>query len=393
MGGRHVVVDVLKILATLLVSFAALVVGLKIDKPLPFIAWAGACAVGGWLITWKLPWLQEMIWSTFSRRPRLSALIAALLLALFPPIFVGVFHQPYWVHAATVAGLYVCLALGLNIVVGLAGLLDLGFVAFFAIGAYVGALFSLEFKEVWWATWLAIPLCAAAASLFGVTLGAPTLRLRGDYVAIVTLGFGEIIRIVLNNWDSVTNGPKGLFGIPAPRIGSWSFASGINIGGLSLGSSSAYYYATLLLAFVVAALASRLDDSSIGRAWRAIREDELAAGAMGIHARNYKLLAFACGAASAGVAGLLFAHLQTFVSPESFVFMESAWILCMVVLGGMGSIPGVVLGAVTLSILPEKLRDFEEYRMLVFGACLVLFMTLRPQGLIPARRRSSAREP
>jgi len=313
------------------------------------------------------------------------------ILFLFPFIFTVGFHDPYWVYVATVAGIYVCLALGLNIVVGLAGLLDLGYVAFYAIGAYSAALVSLHFPQYWWALWLWVPCSLLLAALFGVVLGFPTLRLRGDYLAIVTLGFGEIIRIILNNWDSVTNGPKGLAGIPAPRIGSYSLADGVpglRVGGVPVwGKEVNYYLVTVAYALVIAVVVGRLDKSRIGRAWRAIREDELAAEAMGIDTTRAKLLAFGIGASFAGVAGLLFAHIQTFIDPMSFVFMESAIILCMVVLGGMGSIPGVVLGAVLLAVLPEKLRQFQDYRMLLFGLALVAMMILRPQGLLPPRRQ------
>ncbi|MBJ93444.1 MAG: ABC transporter ATP-binding protein [Rickettsiales bacterium] len=331
-----------------------------------------------------------------------AGLLGALL--LFPFIFTLGFRDPYWVYVATLAGIYVCLALGLNVVVGLAGLLDLGYVAFYAIGAYSSALISLSFPQYWWAVWLWVPCVVVLAALFGVVLGFPTLRLRGDYLAIVTLGFGEIVRIVLGNWDSVTNGPKGLAGIPSPRIGSYSLDQGLPLldflGPLLWdqrvtvwGKEVNYYLLTLGYALLIALVAARLDNSRLGRAWRAVREDELAARSMGIDVTRVKLMAFGIGASFAGIAGLLFAHIQGFIDPMSFVFMESAIILCMVVLGGSGSLVGVVVGAILLAVLPEKLRDFQEYRMLIFGLVLVLMMVLRPQGLFPAvqSQGSSAR--
>jgi len=316
-------------------------------------------------------------------------------LLAFPAIFSLGFRNPHWIYVGTLAGIYVCLALGLNIVVGLAGLLDLGYVAFYAIGAYSSALVSVTFPEYWWALWAWIPCSMLLAAGFGALLGAPTLRLRGDYLAIVTLGFGEIVRIVLNNWDSVTNGPKGLI-VPPPRVLDYSLNQGLPalnraLGFNAWGKEVNYYLLTVLYAVVIAVAARRLDRSRTGRAWRAIREDELAAQAMGIDTTRTKLLAFAIGASFAGVAGLLFAHLQGFIDPMSFIFMESAIILCMVVLGGMGSIPGVILGAIILAVLPEKLRTFSDYRMLVFGVALVAMMVLRPEGLLPPSRSLEAK--
>ena len=376
-------------------GLAAVVVGLRIKNPWMFLGFLALLIAAFMGVRAFVDRRVEpgALGDLFADHPITTRTALVTMLVAFPFIFAVVFRNPYWIYVATLAGIYVCLALGLNIVVGLAGLLDLGYVAFYAIGAYSSALVSIHF-DAWWALWLWVPCSVLVAGGLGVALGFPTLRLRGDYLAIVTLGFGEIIRIILNNWDGLTNGPKGLADIPAPRIGSYALSDGI----ASLpwwGKEINYYLVTVAYALLIAVVAGRLDRSRIGRAWRAIREDELAARAMGIDTTRVKLLAFAVGASFAGIAGLLFAHMQTFIDPMSFIFMESAIILCMVVLGGMGSIPGVVLGAIILAALPEKLRDFQDYRMLVFGLALVAMMVLRPQGLLPAvrGRRSGSASP
>jgi len=378
---------------------AAVVIGLRIRQPGLFVAFlllVGGLYWGARALLARTGRLEQVV-AAFGKVPRASRGGFVAILLLFPFIFTLGFQNNHWIYVATLAGIYVCLALGLNIVVGLAGLLDLGYVAFYAIGAYSSALVSVTFPEYWWALWVWVPCSVVLAALFGVVLGFPTLRLRGDYLAIVTLGFGEIVRIILTNWDSVTNGPKGLSGIPSPRIGSYSLDQGVPIfdflGPLLAnqpvavwGKEVNYYLLTVAYAMLIALVASRLDTSRLGRAWRAVREDELAAQAMGVDTTRVKLLAFGIGASFAGVAGLLFAHIQGFIDPMSFIFMESAIILCMVVLGGMGSLRGVVVGAVLLAVLPEKLRDFQEYRMLIFGMVLVAMMVLRPNGLLPPKR-------
>jgi branched-chain amino acid transport system permease protein len=311
-----------------------------------------------------------------------------------------------WVRIMDFALLYIMLALGLNIVVGYAGLLDLGYIAFFAVGAYNYALLSSPQFGLHWPVWVILPLGALLACLFGVLLGAPTLRLRGDYLAIVTLGFGEIIRIFLNNLNApvnITNGPQGISMIDPIAPGGFSFAATHEVFGLSLPSVHLYFYLFLAFTGVVIFVSRRLENSRIGRAWMAIREDEVAAEAMGINTRNIKLLAFAMGAAFGGLSGGLFAGFQGFVSPESFGLLESIMILCMVVLGGMGKIAGVVLGGLLLALLPEAFRhgagplqqalfgqtliDPESLRMLLFGVALIAVMLLRPAGLWPSGKR------
>lgn len=278
---------------------------------------------------------------------------------------------------------YVTLGLGLNIVVGLAGLLDLGYIAFYGVGAYTYALFSVHFQMPFW---VALPLCAAFAAGAGCFIGYPTLRMRGDYLAIVTLGFGEILRIILNNWMSLTGGPNGILGIKAPAIYWPDPEQGFEMTRFLIRSPMAQYYLILAIALVTVLAVRRLADSRIGRAWEAIREDETAASIMGVNTFALKLLAYAMGAVFGGLAGAFFAAKMRFVSPGSFTFIESAMVLAMVVLGGMGSIPGIVLGAIALIALPEFFRDFESYRMLVFGAAMAIMMVFRPAGLIPAKR-------
>lgn len=310
-----------------------------------------------------------------------------------------------WVRLLDFALLYVILALGLNIVVGYAGLLDLGYVAFYALGAYVYAWLASPHFGLHLPFWAILPLGAALAALFGVLLGAPTLRLRGDYLAIVTLGFGEIIRIFLNNLNAplnITNGPQGINLIDPVRLGETALSQTHVWGGLSFSGAHQYYYLFLLMTLAVVFISMRLENSRVGRAWVAIREDEIAAAATGINTRNFKLLAFAMGATFGGLAGGLFASFQGFISPESFNLMESIMILCMIVLGGMGHIPGVIFGAVVLTLLPEALRytgdlqrlllgqvyvDPADLRMLLFGFALVAVMLYRPAGLIPSPRR------
>lgn len=331
------------------------------------------------------------------------ALIAIALIAL---PFVLAMVGTAWVRITNLAILFVLLSLGLNIVVGFAGLLDLGYIAFYAVGAYVYALLASPHFGLHLPWWAILPIGAAVACLFGVLLGTPTLKLRGDYLAIVTLGFGEIIRIFLNNLNAplnLTNGPQGINNIQSAQIAGQSLGRSFELFGLQIPSVTAHYYFFLALTLLVIFICVRLQDSRLGRAWVAIREDELAARACGINTRNVKLLAFGLGATFGGVAGGLFAGFQGFVSPESFGLLESIMVLCMVVLGGMGNIAGVILGALLLALLPEVLRwgaapvqqwlfgkvlvDPESLRLLLFGVALVLVMRWRPAGLWPSALR------
>ncbi len=312
-------------------------------------------------------------------------ILAALILAMLFPQFTGRYQQDVAINVL----IYVCLGLGLNIVVGLAGMLDLGYIAFYGIGAYTYALFNIHYGIPFW---ICLPISAGFALIAASIVGFPTLRMRGDYLAIVTLGFGEIIRIILNNWMSLTNGPNGIMGINRPGIFFPSFADGFTWEHMWLKKLWLLYYVALGLAIITIICVHRLNMSRVGRAWEAIREDETAAELMGVNTFIYKLLAYAMGGLFAGLAGAFFASRMKFVSPESFIFLESAMVLCMVVLGGMGSIPGIILGAAALIIFPEVFREFELYRMLAFGAVMVVMMLFRPAGLIPAKRMGTRSE-
>lgn len=299
------------------------------------------------------------------------------------------------VDIATLALIYVMLGLGLNVVVGFAGLLDLGYVAFYAVGAYGYALLSMHFGLSFWEC---LPLCVIMAAITGCLLGFPVLRLRGDYLAIVTLGFGEIIRLLLNNLDELTGGPDGIGNIPKPSLFGLEFARRSSIEGgttfhefFGLEYSGAdtvvfLYLVALVMTLLILYVINRLIRMPVGRAWEALREDEIACRSLGLNPTTIKLSAFGFGASTAGFAGAFFAARQGFINPESFTFIESAIVLAIVVLGGMGSQIGVILAAIALTALPEIARQFAEYRMLIFGLVLVLMMIWRPQGLLPATR-------
>jgi branched-chain amino acid transport system permease protein len=323
------------------------------------------------LLTIAGAWLSPRLTMPASLRERIRSSFPTdwryLLLFLLPALAVPFFAQNYIIDVAVLAGIYIILALGLNVVVGYTGLLNLGFVAYYAIGAYSFALLNTKLGLGFWS---AMPVAVVITTMAGFLFAVPALRLKGDYLALVTLGFGEIVRITLNNWDSFTNGPNGIGGISAPMLA-----------GMSLETLSAYYYLVLFFVLVAIVVIGRVQRSKIGRAWIALREDEVAALAMGIPSTAYKLYSVSFGAFWAGIAGCLFAAKMRFISPESFTFMESVLVLCMVILGGLGSIGGVIVGAVILVILPEVLREVQMYRMLALGAGIVLLMIFRPQGL------------
>jgi len=307
---------------------------------------------------------------------RALLLVVAVAVALVVPAGLS----PYWQDVLVQAASFSLFAVGLNVVVGLAGLLDLGYVAFWAIGSYTMAILSgsgpPQFAHL--DVWVILPLGILAAMTAGVLLGLPVLRLRGDYLAIVTLGFGEIIRITLSNLDSITRGSRGISGIPHPSIAGNSFGT----------RALPYYYLTIVLLFVAVFLIRNLNTSRIGRAWVAIREDEIAAEAMGVNTFRMKLWAFAFGASTAGIAGVLNASRTNYVNPGSFQIINSILVLAMVVLGGMGSMLGPIVGAASIVIIPELLRDYvpPSARFMAFGAILVVMMIFRPQGLVPSRR-------
>ncbi len=393
---------------------ACLMIGVKLDTEGTTLTVSGATTeqwmwiVGGIAAVFLSQLFSSQIDSLFGKmpKPKLGALLPEekkmatlkpwLLAALITVMLIWPFMVSRGsVDLATLTLIYIMLGLGLNIVVGLAGLLDLGFVAFYAVGAYTYALLSEYFGMSFWAC---LPISAGLAALFGFLLGFPVLRLRGDYLAIVTLGFGEIIRILLNNWTAVTGGPNGISGIAKPTLFGLEFTRRAKEEGaetfhqyFDLSYSSSYkviflYLIAVLLVIFVVYLINRLMRMPIGRAWEALREDEIACRSLGLNRTAIKLSAFTIGASTAGFAGAFFAARQGFISPESFIFIESAIILAIVVLGGMGSQVGVILAAIVMTILPELAREFSEYRMLLFGLLMVLMMRWRPEGLVPMKR-------
>ena len=343
-------------------------------------------AVRGVTRTWSLPSLPAI-----PERHRNGLILAMLLFAVSWPFFAG----RNAVDIATLAMIYVMLGLGLNIVVGFAGLLDLGFVGFYAVGAYT---YALLYHWAGWSFWEALPLSGAMSALFGFALGFPVLRLRGDYLAIVTLGFGEIIRLLLVNLTDWTGGPDGISSIPKPTVmglpmtrsplteDGTTFHQFFGLEFNSMHMVIFLYLMALLLAVVTLLISNRLIRMPIGRAWEALREDEIACRSLGLNPMKIKLSAFTLGAMFAGFGGAFFAARQGIVNPESFTFIESALILAIVVLGGMGSQIGVIVAAILLTVLPELAREFSEYRMLIFGLVMILMMVWRPQGLLPMKR-------
>jgi len=319
--------------------------------------------------------------SNLKKIPRnyyISSLV--LVVVIFPLL-----ADRYMIDVGITCLIYVVLGLGLNIVVGLAGLLDLGYIAFYAVGAYSYSLLNLHFGLSFWTC---LPIGVVLGAVLGCIIGYPTLKMRGDYLAIVTMGFGEIVRLVLNNWDKLTHGPNGLLGMQKPVL----YYPSLGDGGLSwavfkLKSLPALYYLIFILAVLTIIAVNRLDKSRIGRAWVAIREDEVAAELSGVPTTWLKLLAYAMGAAFASVGGAFFAAKLSYTNPNFFIFMESCIVLCIVVLGGVGSIPGIILAGVVLIAVPEVFRELQAYRMFAFGLAMAVMMVLRPEGLIPASRR------
>jgi branched-chain amino acid transport system permease protein len=321
---------------------------------------------------------EEIVQPGFGQRlledPKVFKPVLAVLalLTLVFPLAVDI----YQTNIMVLALIFVVLGLGLNVTVGLAGLLDLGYVAFFAVGAYTYGVLNSFFG---FGFWISLPIGGLMGALFGIALGFPILRLRGDYLAIVTLGFGSIAKIVIENWEEVFNGAKGIANIPRPGF----FGAEMTI---TAATTYTYYLMILMVIFAIF-ITNRLKDSRIGRAWMALREDEIACVAMGVDMARTKLGAYAFGAFWAGLAGVIFASRNTYINPNSFTFMESALVLSIVVMGGMGSIVGVIVAALVLILMPEYLRAFAEYRMLMFGAVMVLMMIFRPEGLIANVRR------
>lgn len=374
------------VVAVIAVVLGVTVVGLAIEESNSFVTFLVAVFAAVALL--QLSGLGRWVSETFKNHSRIAAVAGVAAAVAFPFTQGG---SGYWVRVFASVGVFAVAALGLNVVVGLAGLLDLGYVAFFGVGAYTGALLggaALSTVDQQLPFLAVVLIGGAVAAGVGVIIGAPTLRLRGDYLAIVTLGFGEIFRITVNNWTGLTRGPNGIAGIPDLAVGGFDFGERHELFGISLAGFTNYYFLEIVLVLGAILVFTRMDDSRIGRAWVAIREDETAAEAMGINTTRLKLLAFAIGAALAGVAGTVNSHVTSQVSPDSYTFIESILLVAAVVLGGMGTVPGALLGSTLLFVIPEKLRAFQNTRLLLFGIALILIMRFRPQGLIPSRRRT-----
>ena len=360
----------------------------------------GLCIIGRFLINLnsarksELKFLSNInlkLSSSTENKAKHFAITGILFAVVFPFL---PFTDRYFMDVAIMILTYIMLGWGLNIVVGLAGLLDLGYVAFYAVGAYSYALIATTFG---WSFWICLPLAGLFAAFFGILLGFPVLRLRGDYLAIVTLGFGEIIRIILINWYEVTNGPDGITGIPRPSFfglpfkrspdeGEMSFHTFFGLEYSTMHRIIFLYYLILVLALITNYFTLKIRKLPVGRAWEALREDEIACKSLGVNPTNTKLTAFAIGAMFGGFAGSFFATRQAFISPESFTFIESAIIVAIVVLGGMGSQTGVVLASIFLIGITEIFRDLEQYRMIAFGGAMVLIMVFKPKGILANRK-------
>jgi branched-chain amino acid transport system permease protein len=355
------------------------------------------CVVGRFIINLRKQSKSNFIANTFSQLGNYFAnkgkifVFSGLLFAIVFPYLP--FTDRYLMDVGIMVLTYIMLGWGLNVVVGLAGMLDLGYVAFYAVGSYSFALIATEFD---WSFWICLPLAGLFAAFFGILLGFPVLRLRGDYLAIVTLGFGEIIRIILINWYDLTNGPDGISGIPRPTFfgldftrnppeGSESFHTFFNLEYSGMHRIIFLYYVILVLALITNHVTLKIRKLPVGRAWEALREDEIACKSLGVNPTNTKLTAFAIGAMFGGFAGSFFATKQGFISPESFTFIESAIILAIVVLGGMGSQTGVVLATIFLIGFTETFRELEQFRMIAFGAAMVLIMLYKPKGILDQR--------
>jgi branched-chain amino acid transport system permease protein len=369
----------LAVTVCLLSLYAIVILGLRIQRPWLLILYLGAVAILI-LAYQRVPVVSRQIACDFQDNAALAAAILILLLVLYPVV---VHDDPYLIHVAALSAIFAVMALGLNITLGFAGLLDIGFAVYFGAGAYTSAQLAIHLGIDFW---LGAVLGGVIAAAFGFVVAWPALRVHDHYLGLVTLGYGLMMNLLARNLNFLTNGTDGVIDIPPPSIGSHSFTEPLNILSLSLPFQANFYYLATAIALVVIFVSYRFLNSKLGRAWEAIREDEIAARCSGINARALKVLAFSTGAFFGGIGGALYAHMIGFISPDSFTFLESITILVMVVIGGAGNILGVVAGAVALVVLPERFREFEHLRLLIFGLALVLLMINRPQGLFPRRR-------
>ena len=360
--------------------FAAFLVGLALEDVIlvtGFLLLTVAGAIG-----WgRMPKLNRRARELMAKDKRFAVFILTALLVLFPFIFLD---NPYLIHLGALAAIFAIMALGLNISLGFCGLLDVGFAVYFAAGAYASSQLAVIFDVSFW---IGLPLGGLMAAFFGFLVAWPALRVHDHYLALVTLGYGLIMNLLHRNLTFLTHGTDGVINIPPPAIFGWDFVTPIAIGDLELPFQMNFYFLALIIAALTIFVSIRLRDSNLGRQWEAIREDEVAARCFGVNVTRLKIIAFSTGAFFGGIGGAVFAHMIGFVHPDNFVLLTSIMILAMVIIGGMGNIAGVVVGAVALTLIPERLREFEDLRMLLFGGALVLIMIYRPQGLFPNSRR------
>ncbi|MDA7947739.1 MAG: branched-chain amino acid ABC transporter permease [Hyphomicrobiaceae bacterium] len=363
-----------------LALFALFLVGLAIESAVLLVGYIAAVAFGAYVIG-RFKGTGERLQNMVQADRGYTFLLVFLLAISYPIIFSG---DAYLIHIATLACIYVIMALGLNITLGFAGLLDVGFAVYFAAGAYTSAQLAVLFDVPFW---IGLPLGGLVAAFFGFLIAWPALRVQGHYLAMVTLGYGLIMNILHRNLKFLTNGTDGVLNIPPPSIAGFDFLQPISIFGFQLPFQANFYYLSLALIIVTIFVSYRLQNSNIGRCWEAMREDDIAGKCFGINLTRMKLMAFSTGAFFGGIGGAVFAHMIGFVHPDNFMLLTSITILAMVLIGGMGNIWGVVIGAVLLILIPERLREFENLRMLLFGASMALIMIYRPQGLFPSARK------
>jgi branched-chain amino acid transport system permease protein len=365
--------------AVLLGLGAFFVIGMAIERLSIFIGFVAAIIVLGVLYR-RTPKLGTLVTEAFRDNRSTSLTFLVVLLAAYPLVLS---HDPYLIHIGALAAIYVIMALGLNITLGYAGLLDIGFAVYYGAGAYTSAQFAIHFGTNFW---LGLVFGGLSASFFGFLVAWPALRVHDHYLGLVTLGYGLVMNLLARNVYFLTNGTDGVINIPPPAVGSHEFTQPLNLGWMTLPFQANFYYLAVTLALLATFVSYRLRQSKLGRAWDAIREDEIAARCSGVDARGVKILAFSTGAFLGGVGGATYAHMIGFISPENFSFIESITIMVMVVMGGAGNIMGVAIGAVILVVLPERFREFEHLRLLFFGGALVLLMIYRPEGLFPRLR-------
>lgn len=365
---------------SLLLGYAVFLLGLAIADVWLLIGYLAVVAAVIFVLR-RQEKLSAWLRSLFKANARFASVFISILLVLYPLIFL---EDPYLVHLGALSGIFAIMALGLNITLGFAGLLDVGFAVYFAAGAYTSAQLAVHFGTSFW---IGLPLGGLVAAFFGFIVAWPALRVHGHYLAMVTLGYGMIMNLLHRNLKFLTNGTDGIINIPPPAIGDFDFLQPITIGGFELPFQANFYYLTLMLVAFTIYVSIRLRDSKLGRSWEAIREDEVAAKCFGVNLTRMKVIAFSTGAFFGGLGGAVFAHMIGFIHPDNFILLVSITILAMVIIGGMGNIFGVILGAVLLIMIPERLREFADLRMLLFGLSLVLIMIYRPQGLFPSARR------